>query len=295
MNHENEAVSLSPAERKALRASAHHLKPVLMIGDAGLSDTVMAEARRALTAHGLIKIRVLGDDRARREALMRELCSALDCAPVQMIGKLLVVYRPREGVDEGGSPSASALRRRRGPHRPKKVLGARADSGDDKAAPGRAPAARKRKGAASRPAKPTPARAAKSASAHPSKSATSRPARSSSAGAAKPLSARSAKPASTRAAKPASTRTAKPASVRAAKPASVRRSRSASTRPEDGERRSTNLAGTRQRPGIRSLVADPDAGTPAGRDRPSGTPAPKRVTGAAQAAFRDRAPAKTPP
>ena len=287
MNHENEAVSLSPAERKALRASAHHLKPVLMIGDAGLSDTVMAEARRALTAHGLIKIRVLGDDRARREALMRELCSALDCAPVQMIGKLLVVYRPREGVDEGGSPSASALRRRRGPHRPKKVLGARADSGDDKAAPGRAPAARKRKGAASRPAKPTPARPAKSASARPSKPVSARPARSSSAGAAKPLSARSAKPATARA--------AKPASVRAAKPASVHRSRSASTRPEDGQRRSTNLAGTRQRPGIRSLVADPDVGTPAGRDRPSGTQAPKRVTGAAQAPFRDRAPAKTPP
>lgn len=114
--------ALSPAERKALKARAHHLKPVLMIGDAGLTEAVAAEGDRALAAHGLIKVRVLGDDRARREALMHELCAALRCAPVQSIGKLLVVYRPR--ADEGTESGTPASKRRRGPHRPKKAAGA---------------------------------------------------------------------------------------------------------------------------------------------------------------------------
>lgn len=114
--------ALSPAERKALKARAHHLKPVLMIGDAGLTEAVAAEGDRALAAHGLIKVRVLGDDRTRREALMHELCAALRCAPVQSIGKLLVVYRPR--ADESVDVAAPASKRRRGPHRPKKAAGA---------------------------------------------------------------------------------------------------------------------------------------------------------------------------
>jgi RNA-binding protein len=175
MNHENDAASLSPAQRKALKASAHHLKPVVMIGDAGLSDTVMAEAQLALRAHELIKIRVLGDDRARRDALMRELCSALGCAPVQTIGKLLVVYRPRENLDEGGAPSASAQRRRRGPHRPKKALGARKESDGGKAPPAaRKPAAPRRKSAGARQATAPPARPARAGAARPPKAAASR-------------------------------------------------------------------------------------------------------------------------
>ena len=120
------APSLTPAQRKALKAQAHHLNPVVMIGDAGLTDAVLAEADRALRVHELIKIRVLGDDRAARSALMEGVCAALDCAPVQSIGKLLVVYRPR-GDDEADSQAASK-RKRRGPHRPKKAVGASAES-----------------------------------------------------------------------------------------------------------------------------------------------------------------------
>lgn len=86
---------LSASERRALRAAAHHLDPVVMIGDAGLSDAVVAEADRALTAHELVKIRVLGEDRAARHAMLERLCAELGCQPVQEIGKLLVVYRPR--------------------------------------------------------------------------------------------------------------------------------------------------------------------------------------------------------
>ena len=108
-------IALTPADRKALRARAHHLDPVVMIGDGGLSRAVLAEADRALGAHELIKIRVLGDDRAQRQALLTEICSALGCAPVQSIGKLLVVYRPKPIED------TAAPKRPRGPHLPKKL------------------------------------------------------------------------------------------------------------------------------------------------------------------------------
>ena len=108
-------IALTPADRKALRARAHHLDPVVMIGEAGLSRAVLAEADRALNAHELIKIRVLGDDRAQRQALLTEICSALGCAAVQSIGKLLIVYRPKPIED------TVERKRPRGPHVPKKL------------------------------------------------------------------------------------------------------------------------------------------------------------------------------
>jgi RNA-binding protein len=98
-----------------------------MIGDAGLTDAVLAEADRALRIHELIKIRVFGDDRAARDALMEQVCAGLDCAPVQSIGKLLVVYRPRADDEAADGPGA-AKRKRRGPHRPKKAAGAKVEA-----------------------------------------------------------------------------------------------------------------------------------------------------------------------
>lgn len=89
------APALSSAERSALRAQAHGLAPVVMIGDAGLTDSVAAETDRALTSHGLIKVRVLGDDREARQALGLALSERLGCALVQSIGKLLVLWRAR--------------------------------------------------------------------------------------------------------------------------------------------------------------------------------------------------------
>lgn len=87
-------IELSPDQRRELRARAHHLQPVVSIAEKGLSEGVLKEAEIALRAHELIKIRVYGDDRAVREAIYAELCAKLDCAPVQHIGKLLVLYRP---------------------------------------------------------------------------------------------------------------------------------------------------------------------------------------------------------
>ncbi|MBI5330661.1 MAG: ribosome assembly RNA-binding protein YhbY [Betaproteobacteria bacterium] len=87
---------LSPEQRKYLKSEAHTLKPVVMIGSAGLTEAVIQEAERAIKAHELIKVRVFGDDREAREAWFMELCAALGAAPVQHIGKLLVLYRAAE-------------------------------------------------------------------------------------------------------------------------------------------------------------------------------------------------------
>ncbi len=88
------AIELSIAERKIHRAEAHHLDPVVMIGSDGLTPAVKKETDAALNAHGLIKIRVLGDDRAAREAIYLQLADELGAAPIQHIGKLLVLWRP---------------------------------------------------------------------------------------------------------------------------------------------------------------------------------------------------------
>jgi len=88
------ALILNSAQRRDLRAQAHHLEPVVMIGGDGLTAGVTKEADAALNAHGLIKVRAMLEDRAAREAAFVQLCDALDCAPVQHIGKLFVLWRP---------------------------------------------------------------------------------------------------------------------------------------------------------------------------------------------------------
>ena len=88
-------INLTPEERRALRARAHQLHPIAMIGAAGVTAAVLREIDRALRHHELIKIRMLGDRRAERAAAIGTICEAMDAAPVQVIGKILVVYRPR--------------------------------------------------------------------------------------------------------------------------------------------------------------------------------------------------------
>jgi RNA-binding protein len=88
------AIQLTPAERKEHRSSAHHLDPVVMIGGDGLTPGVEKEIDTALKSHGLIKVRVFSDDRPAREAMLAELADKLGAAPIQHIGKLLVLWRP---------------------------------------------------------------------------------------------------------------------------------------------------------------------------------------------------------
>ncbi len=71
-----------------------------MIGNEGLTAAVKKETDAALKAHGLIKIRVLGDDRDQREAMFQELADQLGAAPIQHIGKLLVLWRPMPAKEQ---------------------------------------------------------------------------------------------------------------------------------------------------------------------------------------------------
>ncbi|WP_372657576.1 YhbY family RNA-binding protein [Hydrogenophaga sp.] len=87
-------ITLTPAQRKVHRAEAHHLDPLVRVGGEGLSPAVKKEIDAALKAHGLIKVRVFSDDRAAREGMLQTLANELDAAPIQHIGKLLVLWRP---------------------------------------------------------------------------------------------------------------------------------------------------------------------------------------------------------
>lgn len=86
---------LTPDERRALKARAHRLEPVVIIGDAGLTPAVLREIDVHLKSHELIKIRVHGDNRDARAGMIGTICDALNAAAVQHIGKILVVFRPK--------------------------------------------------------------------------------------------------------------------------------------------------------------------------------------------------------
>ena len=87
-------IEISPSQRKEHRALAHHLDPVVHVGGDGLTTAVVKEINHALNTHGLIKVRVFSDDRTARGAMLLELADQLSAAPIQHIGKLLVLWRP---------------------------------------------------------------------------------------------------------------------------------------------------------------------------------------------------------
>jgi RNA-binding protein len=90
-------ITLTPSQRARLKARAHALEPVVQVGQAGVSDTVVAEVDRSLTAHGLIKVRLAGADRETRDELAQTLSDRTDAAVVQQVGRILVLWRPRPG------------------------------------------------------------------------------------------------------------------------------------------------------------------------------------------------------
>jgi len=109
--------SLTALERRSLRAKAHHLHPVVAIGAHGLTAAVLREIDVALKAHELIKIRVWSDVRSDREAFLDEICRTLDCAAVQHLGKLLIVWRRnpelhREAAKRAPAPARTPAKRR---------------------------------------------------------------------------------------------------------------------------------------------------------------------------------------
>ena len=89
-------LKLTPAERSELRSEAHALSPVVLISEEGLKPSLLKEIDNCLNSHGLIKVRVFGDDREARIAIYETICDKLGAAPVQHIGKLLILYRPQK-------------------------------------------------------------------------------------------------------------------------------------------------------------------------------------------------------
>jgi len=88
-------VPLSGKDKRALRARAHHLKPVVSIGAAGMSEGVLAELDVALDQHELVKLRIAADDREQRKDLIDSLCRQANAELIQRIGHTAVIYRER--------------------------------------------------------------------------------------------------------------------------------------------------------------------------------------------------------
>jgi RNA-binding protein len=134
------ALTITPTQRKSLKADAHGLSPVVMISSDGLTPSVLKEAKHAIAHHGLIKVRVFGDDREERITIYEALCDQLDAAPVQHIGKLLVLWRPKDAVDAAFAnlqrtskqtkKSLQAPRTKRQPNRTVAKTGVRTSSSD---------------------------------------------------------------------------------------------------------------------------------------------------------------------
>ncbi|CCG19473.1 putative RNA-binding ribosomal protein [Taylorella asinigenitalis 14/45] len=96
MNIESKNQKLSSKEKSLLRSSAHSLKPVVMIGDNGLTKSVLQEIDHNLNAHGLIKIKVAGDDRSYRIELADQIIKNLNCEIISHVGKILTIYREND-------------------------------------------------------------------------------------------------------------------------------------------------------------------------------------------------------
>ena len=86
-------MTLSESQKKHLRGLGHGLKPVVMIGEAGLSASVLAELRSSLDHHELIKVRVKVGDRKARDAAIAALCDEGEATLVQRIGNMALLYR----------------------------------------------------------------------------------------------------------------------------------------------------------------------------------------------------------
>lgn len=98
---------LTPTQRRALRAAAHPLHPVVSIAGNGLSDAVLKEIGRALAAHELIKVKLYGIEREQRDEILAKICASLDCQPVQHIGNTLILWKEKPAE----APSATSRKR----------------------------------------------------------------------------------------------------------------------------------------------------------------------------------------
>jgi RNA-binding protein len=103
-------IALTSKQRRELRAQAHVLHPVVSVGQHGVTPHVMHEIDVALRAHGLVKVRVFSEDRAQRETMLALIADELDAAPVQHLGKVLILWRPLE--EKPAKPAARPAKKK---------------------------------------------------------------------------------------------------------------------------------------------------------------------------------------
>ena len=113
-------LTLTSSQRRELRARAHHLRPVVMVGDAGLTTSVLNEINKNLSSHGLVKVRAASADHATRAQWLSEVCTSLHAAQVQHIGKTLIVYRPLPQIPNPELPARKPRPRPKAPRRLKR-------------------------------------------------------------------------------------------------------------------------------------------------------------------------------
>jgi RNA-binding protein len=130
-------LQITSKERRALRASAHKLEPVVIVGAGGLSEPVLAEIERSLAAHELIKVRAAEAGREEREAMMALVCEKTGCAPVQTIGKMLILYRPAPKEEAKPKPAKRPARKASGRAKRTAVTPERRDARTARARPAR--------------------------------------------------------------------------------------------------------------------------------------------------------------
>lgn len=88
-------IQLNTKQKQALKAKAHHLKPVIITGAKGLTEAVIDEVNIALDAHELIKIKIPGYDREERGPIIAQLCEQTNATLIQKIGQVVVIYRKK--------------------------------------------------------------------------------------------------------------------------------------------------------------------------------------------------------
>lgn len=86
-------MALTQEQKKQFKSIGHHLKPVLIVAENGLTEGVLAELERALNDHELIKVKINLAEREDRQAVIEELCQAARCELAQVIGKMALIYR----------------------------------------------------------------------------------------------------------------------------------------------------------------------------------------------------------
>jgi RNA-binding protein len=127
MSETSKPISLTSQARSALKGAAHSLRPVVLIGDQGLTDAVLKEVDIALKAHELIKVRAGSQERDERVEILTRICDELGCAPVHHLGKTLIIYRPgikglyAVAAGHAVTPKPRITRKANEPHTPKKM------------------------------------------------------------------------------------------------------------------------------------------------------------------------------